>query len=158
MALHISVGLLMGLVTLGIQYWAIQLTFHIGKQLLLRSSVCQMGHVMAIRSGRESLFNWTFSNKPLLGLLLTVFLQLIYLCSVFYVIFKTQPLSLYELILTLLSSSFFWAVEIAKWILRRKKIARRSQNSYVQYISHRPRLKSGYIILLVIFSIAFERH
>jgi Ca2+-transporting ATPase len=60
----------MGLVTLGIQYWAIQLTFHIGKQLLYGPVFSQMGHVMAIRSGRESLLNWTFSNKPLLGALL----------------------------------------------------------------------------------------
>ena len=79
---------------------------------------------MAIRSERESLFKIKlFSNKPLLGaLLLTVFLQLTIIYVPFFnVVFKTQPLSLYELILTLLVSSIvFWAVEIAKWILRRK--------------------------------------
>jgi Ca2+-transporting ATPase len=53
----------------------------------------------------ENLF-LAFSNKPLLGaLLLTVFLQLMIIYVPFFnVIFKTQ-LSLYELILTLLSSS-----------------------------------------------------
>jgi Ca2+-transporting ATPase len=45
----------MGLVTLGIQYWAIHANIPHWQQLLLRSFVCQMGHVMAIRSGRESL-------------------------------------------------------------------------------------------------------
>jgi Ca2+-transporting ATPase len=84
-----------------------------------------MGHVMAIRSGRESLFKIGFSsNKPLLGaLLLTVFLQLMIIYVPFFnVVFKTQPLSLYELILTLLASSIvFWAVKIGNWALRRKK-------------------------------------
>jgi Ca2+-transporting ATPase len=126
MALHIvSVGLLMGLVTLGIQYWAIHANIP-HWQTLAFTVLCfsQMGHVMAIRSERESLFKIRlFSNKPLLGaLLLTVFLQLTIIYVPFFnVVFKTQPLSLYELILTLLVSSIvFWAVEIAKWILRRK--------------------------------------
>jgi Ca2+-transporting ATPase len=57
MALHIiSVGLLMGLVTLGIQYWAIHANIP-HWQTIAFTVLCfsQMGHVMAIRSGRESL-------------------------------------------------------------------------------------------------------
>jgi Ca2+-transporting ATPase len=56
MALHIiSVGLLMGLVTWAFSIGLFMLTFHIGKQLLYGPFFSQMGHVMAIRSGRESL-------------------------------------------------------------------------------------------------------
>jgi Ca2+-transporting ATPase len=127
MALHIlRVGLLMGLVTLCVQYWAIHANIP-HWQTIAFTVLCfsQMGHVMAIRSGRESLFKIGFSsNKPLLGaLLLTVFLQLMIIYVRFFnVVFKTQPLSLYELILTLLASSIvFWAVKIGNWALRRKK-------------------------------------
>jgi Ca2+-transporting ATPase len=84
----------------------------------------QMGHVMAIRSERESLFKiGVFSNKPLLGaLLLTVALQLAIIYSPsLNIIFKTQPLSFYELAITLaVSSIVFWAVEIEKWVFRLK--------------------------------------
>ncbi|HSN49138.1 MAG TPA: cation transporting ATPase C-terminal domain-containing protein, partial [Flavobacterium sp.] len=62
-----------------------------------------------------------FSNKPLLGaLFLTVVLQLILIYSPFFNgVFKTQPLSLYELGITLIVSTVvFWAVEIEKWIIR----------------------------------------
>ena len=127
MALHIlEVSLLMGLVTLGVQYWAIHANIpHWQTIAFTVLFFSQMGHVMAIRSGRESLFKIGFSsNKPLLGaLLLTVFLQLMIIYVPFFnVVFKTQPLSLYELILTLLASSIvFWAVKIGNWALRRKK-------------------------------------
>jgi Ca2+-transporting ATPase len=84
----------------------------------------QMGHVMAIRSERESLFKiGLFSNKPLLGaLFLTVILQLMLIYVPFFnTIFKTQPLSIYELGITIVVSSvIFWAVEIEKWIIRMK--------------------------------------
>jgi Ca2+-transporting ATPase len=47
----------MGLVTLGIQYWAIHANIP-HWQTIAFTVLCfsQMGHVMAIRSGRESLF------------------------------------------------------------------------------------------------------
>jgi Ca2+-transporting ATPase len=81
-----------------------------------------MGHVMAIRSEQESLFKiGVFSNKPLLGaLFITVVLQLLIIYSpLLNIIFKTQPLSVYELIITIVVSSIvFWAVEIEKWIRR----------------------------------------
>ncbi|MEZ7504323.1 cation-translocating P-type ATPase [Flavobacterium sp. Arc2] len=127
MALHIlSVGLLMGLVTLGIQYWAIQANIQ-HWQTIAFTVLCfsQMGHIMAIRSGRESLFKiGVFSNKPLLAaLLLTVLLQMMIIYVPFFnMVFKTQPLSWYELLITLLASSIvFWAVEIGKWIIRSSK-------------------------------------
>jgi Ca2+-transporting ATPase len=118
----ISVGLLMGLVTLGIQYWAIHANIPHWQTIALRSFVLvrwamSWQFVLTRISLKLDLF------KSFRGATLTVFLQLMIIYVPFFnVIFKTQPLSLYELILTLLSSSIvFWAVEIAKWILRRKK-------------------------------------
>ena len=117
------VGFLMGITTLGIQYWAIN-SENSHWQTMAFTVLCfsQMGHVMAIRSDRESLFKiGLFSNKPLLGaLFLTVVLQLILIYSPFFNgIFKTQPLSMYELGTTLVVSTVvFWAVELEKWIFR----------------------------------------
>ena len=117
------VGFLMGITTLGIQYWAIN-SENSHWQTMAFTVLCfsQMGHVMAIRSDRESLFKiGVFSNKPLLGaLFLTVVLQLILIYSPFFNgIFKTQPLSMYELGITLVVSTVvFWAVELEKWIFR----------------------------------------
>ncbi|MDO9079703.1 MAG: cation-translocating P-type ATPase C-terminal domain-containing protein, partial [Desulfuromonadales bacterium] len=119
------VGLLMGGVALATQAWSL----HDGSahwQTMVFTVLClsQMGHVLAIRSGRESLFSQgLFSNKPLTGaILLTFALQM----ATIYVpllqpIFKTEALTLGELTLTLaLSSLVFFAVEIEKWFKRRR--------------------------------------
>jgi len=117
------VGFLMGITTLGIQFWAMK-SENRHWQTMAFTVLCfsQMGHIMAIRSERESLFKiGVFSNKPLLGaLLLTVALQLTLIYSPFFnTIFKTQPLSIAELAITFVVSSIvFWAVEIEKWIMR----------------------------------------
>ena len=124
MGLHILwVGLLMGIVTLGIQFWAINReSSHWQTMAFTVLCFSQMGHVLAIRSDRESLFKiGVFSNKPLLGaLFITVILQLTVIYVPFFnSIFKTQPLSIYELAITLAASSIvFWAVETEKWIIR----------------------------------------
>ncbi|NUO03567.1 MAG: cation-translocating P-type ATPase [Saprospiraceae bacterium] len=127
MATHILwVGFLIGAVTLGMQAWA----WHSENphwQTMAFTVLCfsQMGHVMAIRSERESLFKiGIFSNKPMLAaLLVTAALQLAIIYLPFLNdIFKTQPLSLEELSLTIAASSIvFWAVEIEKWTKRIKK-------------------------------------
>ena len=124
MAWHILwVGLLMGIVTLATQAWAIH---HSGShwQTITFSVLCfsQLGHVMAIRSESKSIFQTgVLSNKPLLiAILGTGLLQMgvIYL-PFFNSIFKTQPLSFKELMLTLaVSSIVFFAVEIEKAIKR----------------------------------------
>ena len=85
-----------------------------------------MGHALAIRSGRESLFtSGLFTNKALLGaVLLTFGLQM----AVVYVpfmqeIFKTIALPIIDLVISLaLSTVVFWGVELEKWYLRRKEI------------------------------------
>jgi len=123
------VGLLMGGVSLLAQAWA----YHTGSaywqsMVFTVLTLSQMGHVLAIRSERDSLFQQgLLSNMPLLGaFLLTFALQM----AVLYVpilnpIFKTEPLSGHELALYLaLSSVVFVAVESEKWSRRRGWIYR----------------------------------
>lgn len=125
MAIHILwVGFLMGMVTLGMQAWAIH-DDNPHWQTMAFTVLClsQMGHVMAIRSERDSIFKiGVFSNKPMLGaLLLTVSLQLMIIYTPFFNnIFKTAPLTIYELGITILVSSIvFWAVEMEKMLKTR---------------------------------------
>ncbi|HEY4485644.1 MAG TPA: cation-translocating P-type ATPase [Nitrospiria bacterium] len=114
------VGLLMGGVSLLMQAWALK-TGHAHWQTMVFTVLClsQMGHVLAIRSDRESLFRQgLLSNIPLLGAFaLTFVLQMATLYVPFLnPIFKTEPLSVWELTLTLAASSIvFFAVEIEKW-------------------------------------------
>ena len=128
MVLHIVwVGFLMATITLGMQAWAIQ-SHSSHWRTIAFTVLCfsQLGHVMAIRSDKNSLFKiGFFSNKMLLIVLIfTVALQLALIYTPFLnQVFKTQPLTLYELVASILASSLvFWAVEINKWIIRRKKI------------------------------------
>jgi len=121
----IWVGLLMGAVCIGTQAWFVDHS-QTHWQTMVFTVLClsQMGHVLAIRSEQESLFKQGFlSNKPLLGAVLMTFgLQL----ATIYVpflnpIFKTEPLSAGELIITiLLSAIVFAAVEMEKKIKRWK--------------------------------------
>ena len=128
MAAHMLwVGLLMGGISIFTQAWSINSGYDQAHwQTMVFTVLClsQMGHVLAIRTERESLFKiGLFSNKTLLGaIMLTFALQMatIYV-PVLNPIFKTAPLTLGELFITLiLSSVVFFAVEIEKWWLRRK--------------------------------------
>ena len=119
------VGLLMGAVSLFTQSWFLE-TGQAHWQTMVFTVLClsQMGHVLAIRSERESLFSQgIFSNKPLVGaFLLTFVLQM----ATIYVpqlnsIFKTTPLTFGQLAVTLaLSTVVFFAVELEKLIKRRR--------------------------------------
>ena len=120
----IWVGLLMSGIVLFVQSWSIR-TGHAHWQTMVFTVLCltQLGHVLAIRSEKESLFRiGLFSNKYLLGaVILTFVLQMttIYV-PVLNRIFKTEPLSLNELVLTLaMSSVVFLAVESEKFVKRR---------------------------------------
>ena len=88
-------------------------------------TLSQMGNALAIRSDRDSLFKIGIaSNKPMLGaVLLTLLLQLlITYWGPAQSLFGTQSLPLPELLISLLASTLvFWAVEIEKWIKRRKQ-------------------------------------
>jgi Ca2+-transporting ATPase len=118
------VGLLMGGVSLLTQAWAIHDgSAHWQSMVFTVLTLSQLGHVLAIRSERESLFTQgVLSNRVLIvALLFTFALQM----AVLYVpwlnpIFKTEPLSPGELAACLaLSSVVFIGVEIEKMLVRR---------------------------------------
>jgi Ca2+-transporting ATPase len=120
------VGLLMAGVVLSAQAWAIR-TGHSHWQTMVFTILCltQLGHVLAIRSERQSLFSMgLLSNAYLLGaVLLTFALQMatIYI-PLLNTVFKTEALTLQELLIAVaLSSIVFVAVEIEKFIRRRKE-------------------------------------
>jgi len=125
----IWVGLLMGAVCVLTQAWAYHTgSAHWQSMVFTVLTLSQMGHVLAIRSERDSLFTQgLFSNKPLLiAIAITFALQM----AVLYVpalnpIFKTEPLTLAELGLCLvLSSVVFFAVEIEKALVRAGRLYR----------------------------------
>jgi Ca2+-transporting ATPase len=120
------VGLLTAALTLGTMAWAYW-TEHAHWQSMAFTvlTFTQMGHVMAIRSERESLWRLGLrSNLPLLG---AVFLTFVLQLCTLYVpwlnpIFKTEPLFWDELLIcTGVSSVVFFAVEVEKWIGRRNQ-------------------------------------
>ncbi len=119
----IWVGLLMAGIVLFVQAWSIK-TGHAHWQTMVFTVLCltQLGHVLAIRSERESLFKiGLFSNNPLLGAVLVSFILQIATIYVPFLnpIFKTEPLTFNELMFTLaLSSMVFFAVEIEKFYRR----------------------------------------
>jgi Ca2+-transporting ATPase len=119
----IWIGLLMGLVSLLMGFWAWSTGNPTWQTMVFTTlTLSQMGNALAIRSDRESLFSiGLLSNKPLLGaVLLTFVLQL----AVVYVpflqeIFKTVSLSPADLAISLvLSTVVFWGVELEKWVSR----------------------------------------
>ena len=121
----IWVGLLMAGIVLFVQAWAIR-TEHAHWQTMVFTVLCltQLGHVLAIRSEKESLFKiGLFSNSYLFG---AVVLTFVFQMATVYIpflnpVFKTEPLTLNELMFTLaLSSVVFLAVEIEKFIRRRQ--------------------------------------
>jgi P-type Ca2+ transporter type 2C len=119
------VGLLMGVVTLGMQAWAIHES-DAHWQTMTFSVLCfsQLGHVLAIRSNQSFFKTNFFSNKPLLAALsVTSALQLMVIYVPFFnEIFKTSALTATELLLTLaVSSIVFWAVEIEKLVKSNRK-------------------------------------
>jgi Ca2+-transporting ATPase len=116
----------MGVITIGMQAYALHVA-NTHWQTMAFTVLCfsQLGHVMVIRSGRDSIFKiGFFSNKPMIGaLLITVALQFMIIYTPFFnEVFKTQPLTLDELLLTLaVSSIVFWSGELEKWIKNRSK-------------------------------------
>jgi P-type Ca2+ transporter type 2C len=120
----LGVGLLIGALCLLVQAWALSNgNAHWQTMVFTVLTLSQMAHVLAIRSESESLLRLgLWSNRPLLGaVLLTFALQMatIYMPAL-NPIFKTEPLSLAELVLCIGASAVvFVAVEIEKWWRRR---------------------------------------
>jgi P-type Ca2+ transporter type 2C len=121
------VGLLMGGIVLFTQAWAIR-TEHVHWQTMVFTTLCltQLGHVLAIRSEKQSLFTiGLFSNMALFGAVALTFVLQMATVYVPYLngIFKTEPLTFVELLLVLaLSSGVFIAVEIEKLFKRRNAV------------------------------------
>jgi Ca2+-transporting ATPase len=105
----LGVGLLLGSLCLGIQAWAISAGHsHWQTMVFTVLTLGQMAHVMGIRSETEPLWRLGLgSNRPLLGaVLLTFALQM----ATIYVpllnpIFKTEPLTIAELVLCLAAAA-----------------------------------------------------
>ncbi len=116
----IWVGMLMAGIALAAQGWAINNGLHWQTIVFNVLCLCQMGHVLAIRSEYQSLFSiGIFSNKPLIGAVLVAFLLQFAITYIPFLqpIFRTESLSLYEfLIVGAASSIVFFAVEIEKAI------------------------------------------
>jgi len=127
LAYHIIwVGMLMGAVPIATQAWILSAgNGHWQTMVFTVLCLLQLGHALAIRSDTESLFSiGLLSNKFLLGaVLLTLALQLATIYTpLLNKVFRTQPLSLKELVLTLaLSTVVFFAVEIEKAFKRRRR-------------------------------------
>ena len=120
----IWVGALLGLVPLAAGYWYWSAgDSHWQTVLFMTLTISQMGHAMAIRSERDSLFSiGVFSNRPLIGAVaLTFALQMAAVYVPFFQGFlKTEPLGAKDLAVSLLLSVIvFWSVEAEKWFIRR---------------------------------------
>ncbi|MFZ3072788.1 MAG: cation-translocating P-type ATPase [Thermodesulfobacteriota bacterium] len=124
MGVHVIwVGLAMGAVSIFSQALSIRMGLHWQTMVFTVLCLSQMGHVLAIRSERESFFSLgAFSNMPLVGaVLLTFTLQLALIYVPFLQpIFKTEALSFGELMFALaLSSVIFTVVEAEKFFKRK---------------------------------------
>lgn len=121
------VGLLIGVLTIGTQaYEILYVKNNDHWQTMVFTVLClsQMWHVLAIRSEQQSLFSQgIFTNKLLLG---AVFLTFLLQLAIIYVpflngFFNTAPLTWDELLEAIVMSSVvFFAVEVEKWLKRRR--------------------------------------
>jgi Ca2+-transporting ATPase len=117
------VGLLMGLIPLGLGLWAEADDRPWQTMVFVSLALLQLGHAMAVRSERDSLWRLgLLSNKPLLWAVLGTFaLQLL---VVYWPpaqnLLDTEALDVTELGVVLIASTgVFWAVEIEKAVRRR---------------------------------------
>jgi Ca2+-transporting ATPase len=118
----------MGLVSLGVGFWGWQTGNPYWSTMVFTTlTLSQMGHALAVRSDIRSLFSQgLFSNKLMIAAVgLTFVLQMIITYwTPMNNIFKTQPLPLPELLISLgLSLVVFVAVELEKWFKRGRKAA-----------------------------------
>lgn len=121
-AVHILwVGLLIGALCLGIQAYAIhQGIEHWQTMVFTTLSLCQLAHVMAIRSSDTFIYkHGFFKNRILLvTIMATVILQLAIVYAPFLQsVFHTASLSTSELLICFSAAAIvFHAVEIEKWV------------------------------------------
>jgi len=121
------VGLLIGAMTLALQAWSLEAgSSHWQTIAFCVLTFSQMGHVLAVRSERSSLWRQgLWSNRPLLAAVaLTVALQL---ALVYWpaanAIFKTEPLTPVEMLICMATGLVVLvAVEIEKWLIRAHRL------------------------------------
>ncbi len=117
------VGLLMGGVCLGLQAWAMHVGAHWQTMVFTVLCLSQLGHALAVRHERYSTFSRRHApNRVMTGIL--VFSVVLQLATVYVPflqpIFRTEALSLIELLICLGASSLvFIAVELEKVLVRR---------------------------------------
>lgn len=119
------VGMVMAALTLGVGYWYWHAADEHWRTMVFTTlAFSQMAHVLAIRSSTDSLFSiGVLSNRWLAAAVAgTVMLQLVVVyVPVFNRVFDTLPLSSADLALAvLLAGIVFAAVEIEKWLKRRR--------------------------------------
>jgi Ca2+-transporting ATPase len=122
----VMIGALLALVSFGVGYGAYLHygpTGPWGTMVFMTLTLSQLGHALAVRSNRESLFAiGVRTNKTLLwAVWVTLSLQLAVIYVPFLqVFFQTQALDISQLGVCLVASTIvFWAVEAEKWVLRR---------------------------------------
>jgi Ca2+-transporting ATPase len=118
------VGSCIGMTALGLGYSAWQANQTHWQTLIFTTlTFLQIGQALAVRSNRDSIFTiGLFSNPLLISMVcVVVVLQL----SAIYVpllqeVFRTVPLSLPDLVVSIVLGSFvFWGIELDKWLMRK---------------------------------------
>ncbi len=126
----VIVGALLGISGVALGYWAFanNITAANGApawntMVFIFLTIAQMGHALALRSHRESIFAVGLAgNRLLIGaVVVTIILQLIAIYTPFFNnLFNTNPLTLEQLVICLvLSTIVFWGVELEKLLMRR---------------------------------------
>lgn len=123
----ICVGFLIGSFTLVTEAWALHNELPHWQTIVFTTIVIfQLFHCLAIRSERYSLFQiGVFTNRPLImAIAATILAQLavIYVPAL-NVVFKTEPLTVAELLLCFaIGSTVFFVVEFEKFVRRQRRI------------------------------------
>ncbi len=126
----ILVGALLGISGIALGYWAWSADLRAtndapawNTMVFMFLTIAQMGHALALRSHRESIFTVGLAGNPLLigAIIVTVVLQLIAVYAPFFNnIFGTNPLTVEQLVICfILSTIVFWGVELEKLLIRR---------------------------------------
>ncbi len=118
------VGTLMATVTIGLGAWAwTNGNAAWNTMMFMTMTLMQMGHALAVRSNKQSLFKIGVGSNPALlwAVIITILLQFVAIyVPLFQDLFGTEPLTIAELALSLaLSTVVFWGVELEKLLIRR---------------------------------------
>lgn len=118
------VGTLMATVTIGLGAWAwTNGNAAWNTMMFMTMTLMQMGHALAVRSNKQSLFKIGIGSNPALlwAVIITILLQFVAIyVPLFQELFGTEPLTIGELALSLaLSTVVFWGVELEKLLIRR---------------------------------------